>query len=187
MIQVRTLSYEGPPDYVGSFIKQNTYSLVTEKDRIMYYTILFRIKQRQDMDDSFLTKIGFTPNYDHKTFYYIESEIQNVPIISNRSEFGVDNSYDNFSNFAVLTVHPQICTVEIERQQKNRTIVDILGSISAIYSLLLFIYLFLFKKEIAEPFGVIYKLHEFKTNLRRTDKIDSEANRNNVWERANRR
>ncbi|CAG8459276.1 10644_t:CDS:2 [Gigaspora rosea] len=114
----RTSSYENPPDYVDSFIKQSTYYLVTETDRIMSYKISFRIKQRQDMDNSFLTKIGVTPNYDHKTFYYIESGIQ---------------------------------------------------------------------KEIAEPFGVIYKLYEFKSNHILRRKADIDANRDSVWKRATRR
>ncbi|RIB23422.1 hypothetical protein C2G38_2032776 [Gigaspora rosea] len=66
------------------------------------------------------------------------------------------NSDPNF--FAELYVNPWSIMVELEKEQKSRTIVDVLGIGSAIYRLMLGLYLFLFKKKLSgEPYGLIYK------------------------------
>ncbi|CAG8548231.1 20145_t:CDS:2, partial [Racocetra persica] len=97
---------------------------------------------------------SFPPNYDDTTFYYIESEIQTVPVTQNS-----DNLKDpQFSNLAILNIHPSTSMVEIEKEQKNRNMADIIGTVAAIYTVMLAFYLFLFEKPIAEPFGFIYWL-----------------------------
>ncbi|CAG8580591.1 20057_t:CDS:2 [Gigaspora rosea] len=169
-------SYDNPPFYVNSFIDQSTYFLAPETNRTMYYSLSFRRKKRQDMDNSPFTIMGVPPNYDHKTFYYIESGIKNVPVINSF------NFTNNFSNVAILTVSPWTCTIEIEKEQKNRTLIDIIANTSAIYSVMLVIYLFLFKKEIAEPFGVFYWVDDkFRNKVKKQP--DLEANDNNVIQR----
>ncbi|CAG8828787.1 42029_t:CDS:2, partial [Gigaspora margarita] len=103
------LKYKNQPRYIDLFNTQNHYYLTQGRDGENYYYLKYRRKERQDMDQSFFTKIGFIPKYFVNTYHYIESGIQIIP-------YPRRNSDPNF--FAGLYVNPWTMMVELEKEQK---------------------------------------------------------------------
>ncbi|KAF0440117.1 hypothetical protein F8M41_004074 [Gigaspora margarita] len=155
------------PDYIEYLNTQNQYYITQGKDVENYYLLRFRRTKRQEIDNSFLSKIGFSPKYN--TYYYTESEMQIMPYIT---------KLNGANFFAALHIKPWTLMTEVEKDKTHvmkyaneryfgpnydvfKDITDILGTISAIYGLMFAIYLFLFKKDLSsgEPYGLIYDIY----------------------------
>ncbi|CAG8629583.1 1555_t:CDS:10 [Cetraspora pellucida] len=106
----------------------------------------------QLMDTTLLTQIGFAPNY--RTYNYITTnQILPAPGPPNTTTM-------------VTTIRPKSAVTQVEKEQKSRTvnvmILDILGTITALYSLMLSIYVFLFQRELSsQPYGLIRRFVVF--------------------------
>ncbi|KAF0416827.1 hypothetical protein F8M41_007376 [Gigaspora margarita] len=122
-------------DLLPSDFQQNLYMLPMNQSYIIYYKRI----QRNVIDNNFLSRIGF-PSY--KTYYYLRTDITDGPILGPLNNI-VEIYIRLFDNIG-----------EIETEQRSRTIIDILGTISAIYGLMLGVYVFLFQNQLGgEPYG----------------------------------
>ncbi|CAG8715025.1 43788_t:CDS:2 [Gigaspora margarita] len=95
------------PDYIEYLNTQNQYYITQGKDVENYYLLRFRRTKRQEIDNSFLSKIGFSPKYN--TYYYTESEMQIMPYIT---------KLNGANFFAALHIKPWTLMTEVEKEQK---------------------------------------------------------------------
>ncbi|CAG8438215.1 11535_t:CDS:2 [Dentiscutata heterogama] len=114
------------------------------------------------MDGSFFTQIGFIPKYD--TYHYIESSIQII-------QYATMLASPNF--YAGVYIFPWTTAVQIEKEYRNRTFTEIIANMSALYGLMLGLYLFLFRKELhsSEPYGLIYRYYN-KSDEKKDFEVD---------------
>ncbi|KAF0561118.1 hypothetical protein F8M41_025317 [Gigaspora margarita] len=139
------LTYSDQPSFVDSLNLENTYLMSHYSNATMCFFNRFK---RQLMDTTMLTQIGFSPNY--KSYHYIN--------IAYQSFFqGTSNN-----TYSIMKVKPKSTVLQVEIEQKSRTIIDILGTITALYSLMMSLYIFLFQRELNnEPYGLIKRFVVF--------------------------
>ncbi|CAI2167824.1 12885_t:CDS:2 [Funneliformis geosporum] len=107
------------------------------------YKLGFSRKFRKTLVPTLLTYIGFQGTYVTKP--YIESIMQIAPMISSNP------------NYLTIRISPRSFIVEEEQEQRNGNIINILGNIAALYSSIVFIYVFLFGVDSMRPWGFVHK------------------------------
>ncbi|CAG8581805.1 11892_t:CDS:2 [Funneliformis caledonium] len=107
------------------------------------YKFGFSRKFRKTLFPSLLTYIGFAGTYFTKP--YIESIMQSAPMISSNP------------NYLTVRISPRSFIIEEEQEQRSGSVINILGNIAALYSSIVFIYVFLFGVDSMRPWGVIHK------------------------------
>ncbi|KAF0458457.1 hypothetical protein F8M41_000972 [Gigaspora margarita] len=109
--------------------------------------IYFRFIKRMTLKDSILAKLGL-PIYQEVNYIVSRSNIQYNP---------------KYNNTVLFTFNLETTDVEVETEKRDHTIIDVIGTLAAIYGLITAIYIFLFQKELGdnEPYGLIKRLPFF--------------------------
>ncbi|CAG8664939.1 11040_t:CDS:2 [Funneliformis mosseae] len=107
------------------------------------YKLGFSRKFRKTLCPSPLTYIGFAGTCFTKP--YIESIMQSAPMISSNP------------NYLTVRISPRSFIVEEEQEQRSGSVINILGNIAALYSSIVFIYVFLFGVDSMRPWGFVHK------------------------------
>ncbi|RHZ78303.1 hypothetical protein Glove_166g97 [Diversispora epigaea] len=129
---------KNPPKLINSIEVGNSYALTESNGTNVFYFEFYRIN-RQELDRSFLTLLGFNPKYE--TYNYIGSDIEIIEYL-----FSNGDGY-----YAKATIGLKTPVLEIEKEQRARTITEVLASVSALYGLMFSIYVFLFGETISKP------------------------------------
>ncbi|KAL0082133.1 hypothetical protein F4703DRAFT_1757851 [Phycomyces blakesleeanus] len=125
----------------------NTFTIYTNETLSMEY----QVKDHQYLDDNSWNQIGFLPCYNHTP------EISTSALAS---DFLM--AYNGFSSnymglFGSVTLYPTDYTTVIEQEQKIHTIINSLGSVGGILSLIISVQVWLFGFRPKSPWGIVQR------------------------------
>ncbi|OAD76826.1 hypothetical protein PHYBLDRAFT_165329 [Phycomyces blakesleeanus NRRL 1555(-)] len=125
----------------------NTFTLYTNEALVMQY----QIKDHQYLEETGWNRIGFLPHYKHTP------EISSLYVKNNFSM--VREQFTTFDGeiFGSTTVYPIDYVTIIEQDQKMHTILNSLGSVGGILSLMVGIQAWLFGFRPKSPWGVVQR------------------------------
>ncbi|KAI9019527.1 hypothetical protein CLU79DRAFT_794455 [Phycomyces nitens] len=126
---------------------ENTFTMYTNDSLSMEY----QIKDHQYLDDNGWNQIGFMPCHNHTP------EISTSVLIS---DFNM--AYNGFSSnylglFGSVTLYPADYITVIEQEQKIHTIINSLGSVGGVLSIVISIQVWLFGFRPKSPWGIVQR------------------------------
>ncbi|CAG8596681.1 4835_t:CDS:2, partial [Diversispora eburnea] len=120
------------PKLKSSIDVGNIYALTESNGTNVFFFRYYRLR-REELDHSFLTQLGWKPKYE--IYNYIESEMQTIEY-SLPGPFNDVYDDDVFYNFyAKVVIKLKTNIIEVEREQRARTILEVLANIAALYGL----------------------------------------------------
>ncbi|CAG8563502.1 3763_t:CDS:2 [Diversispora eburnea] len=125
-----------PPKFIESIETENKYYLAQSNGTKVFYLNFYRLR-REELDSSFPTLLGFDPKYD--IYNYIASDIEPI-------EYPVSSNI-----YAKVIITLKTSVIEIEKEQRHRTILEVLANIAALYGITFSTYVLLFGIRTSEP------------------------------------
>ncbi|KAF0432487.1 hypothetical protein F8M41_005173 [Gigaspora margarita] len=143
-----------PTSFENSLTSKNSYILSQPKSDINVYYWKFNRVIRKSIIMDILSYIGYAPNY--KVQPYIESSIQLIPAAD--AVFNIYNQTINRTLYAVLQFFSDSSVyIREEKEQKNKSILGLLGLICGFWSAVTTFYVFLFGLGVISPWGFVQK------------------------------
>ncbi|KAF0486233.1 hypothetical protein F8M41_022710 [Gigaspora margarita] len=141
---IRNKSFVSPSHHISPFENSLYYMNKYTLSSSYIYKFCYNRNIRSFLSDSVLNYIGIPLSQPPRP--YIESIIQPVPM---------SNSSTNNMSLS-LRISPRSFIVGDEQEQRHSTVMGIFGTIAAIYSSLMFFYVFLFGVDSMRLWGVVH-------------------------------
>ncbi|RHZ78291.1 hypothetical protein Glove_166g113 [Diversispora epigaea] len=126
------------PKFIDTIEVSNSYYLTQSNGTNLYFFEFYRLR-REELDGSFFSLLGFNPTYEK--YNYIESDLQLV----------VYNFVNGYGFYAKVPVTLKTPITEVEKEQRTRTILEVLANIAALYGVTLSTYVLLFGERATRP------------------------------------
>ncbi|CAG8563876.1 10530_t:CDS:2 [Diversispora eburnea] len=127
---------QNTPMFIESIETENRYYLAQSNGTNVFYFEFYRLR-REELDTSFSTLLGFNPKYE--TYNYIGSDMQMI-------EYGGSSNI-----YAKVTIGLKTSVLEIEKEQRARTILEVFANIAALYGITFSTYVLLFGVRVSKP------------------------------------
>ncbi|CAG8534356.1 30098_t:CDS:10 [Gigaspora margarita] len=157
-----------PTPFERSLLYRNEYFLSQPKDDRLTYYWKFTRTIKYSLVNDLLSYFG-KPTYIKQP--YIDTNMQIVPYTAtsyNTSDNPIEIINRNGTFYATLQFTPNSNPiVKIETEQRNKTVLNLLGILGGIWSAMAAFYVFLFGLGLISPWGFVHKSRPFKDQYKK--------------------